>query len=96
MTAVVLESEASFQVALVNLGFTGEELTNQRKRDVTHKPMTGVLSVGSTVKPKGPGFDVFSDLRHQGVAYNHFSPLSDLGSEMGLCFGERELHGGSR
>ena len=36
----------------------------------------------------GPGFDSFSALWHQGDVLNHFSPLSDLGSEMSLCFGE--------
>ena len=52
-----------FQVALVpessNLGFIGEEVTNRRKGDKTHTPIAGVLSVGSTTKSRGPGFDVF-------------------------------------
>ena len=38
----------------------------------------------------GPGFDAFCTLWHQGDALNHFSPLSDLGSEMSLCFGEND------
>ena len=38
----------------------------------------------------GPGFDSFSALWHRGDVLNHFSPLSDLGSEMSLCFGEND------
>ena len=46
---------------------------------MTHTPIDGVLSVGATTRPMGPGFD----------AQNSFSPLSCLGSEEDLCFGRR-------
>ena len=38
----------------------------------------------------GLGIDVSSDNWHHGAAQNHFSPLSDLGSQKDLCFGERD------
>ena len=38
----------------------------------------------------GLGIDVSSDNRHHGVTQNHFSHLSDLGSQKGLYFGERD------
>ena len=43
-----------------------------------------------TVKLMGPGYVVSSDLWHQGAAQNSFSPLLGMGSEEGLCFGERD------
>ena len=52
--------------------------------------MVGDLSVGTMVRLMGLGNGVSSDHWYQGAAQNHFSPLSSLGSEKGLCFGERD------
>ena len=41
-------------------------------------------------KLMGHGYVVSSDLQHQGVAQNSFSPLLGLGSEEGLYFGEKD------
>nr|POE91817.1 hypothetical protein CFP56_65362 [Quercus suber] len=82
VTAVVPKSE---DCAFALIG-----VANWRKRDKTYTLIAGVLRVGMMVRPMGPGFDVSSDHRHQGAAQNYFSPLSGLGSEKGLCFGERD------
>ena len=72
-----------------NFGFSGVEVTNWRLKEETQTPIAGVLRVGTTAKLMGPGYVVSSDLRHQGVTQNSFSPLSGLGSEEGLYFGEK-------
>ena len=78
---VRLEGDHSDEVAsateVSKLGFICMEVTNRRKRDATTRLM-------------GLGIDVSSDNRHHGVTQNHFSHLSDLGSQKGLYFGERD------
>ena len=73
-----------------SFGFSDVEVTNRRLKEVTQTPIAGVWKVGSTAKPMGLGFVVPSDLRHQGATQNSFSPLLGLGSEEGLCSGERD------
>ena len=70
--------------------FSGVEVSNRRLRAENQTPLAGVLKDGSTAKLMGPGYVVPSDLRHQGDGQNSFSPLLGLGSEEGLCFGERD------
>ena len=53
--------EVASATEISKLGFIGEEVTNRRKRDETHTPIAGDLSVGTTMRPMGPGFDVSSD-----------------------------------
>ena len=86
VTTVVLTSATKGS----NFGFSGVEVTNWRLREETQTLIAGVLRVGTTAKLIGPGYVVSSDLRHQGVAQNFFSPLLGLGSEEGLYFGEKD------
>ena len=71
----------------MKLGFLSDRVSNRRFRDETQNLMIGVLGVRTMVRPMGPRIDAFSALRHEGDVRNHFSPLLDLGSEMGLYFG---------
>ena len=71
----------------MKLGFLSDGVSNRRFRDETQNLMIGVLGVRTMVRPMGPKIDAFSALRHEGDVRNHFSPLLDLGSEMGLYFG---------
>ena len=82
--------EVASAMEVSKFGFIGEAVTNRGKGDENHTPMAGDLSVGTTASLMGLGNGVSSDHRHQGAAQNHFSPLLGLGSEKGLCFGERD------
>ena len=82
--------EVASAMEVSKFGFIGEAVTNRGKGDENHTPMAGDLSVGTTARLMGLGNGVSSDHRHQCAAQNHFFPLSSLGSEKGLCFGERD------